>query len=622
MFRSALLLLAALMLGATTVEDGGAAAGKKASVAPVSQPGSVAGAQSAPASLPAARIEGVDVEALLAGMSLEQKIGQLMFVDFVGTHSTDAIVELISDKHVGGIALFSHNIKNRDQVRRLLDAIHGLDTGGIPPFISVDQEGGNVVRIKDGDAVLPSAMALGATRSVKLAETAGRVVGRDLRALGFTMNLAPVLDVNSNPRNPVIGIRSYGEDPELVADIGVAYIRGLRVAGVIGVAKHFPGHGATKSDSHYGLPSLPYDLAHLRRVELVPFERSIEGGLEALMTAHIALPNIAESPDLPSTLSYRILTEVLRDQMGYDGIVITDGLEMRGIVEKYGLGSAAVQAIQAGADMVLVVWTAERKEEVRQALLQAVQRGEIPESRVDLSVRRILAAKARHHILPSQHFDPPAVSRSDRQVASTIAHLAITLVRNKNDVLPLSAARTPRVLVASSQDVFRRVLEQKLSGAQVRQVPLRWAPNRKRRSVDTDKVLASAATADVVVVGLSNSYYKEMLHALRNRYPDKPVVLVSFGSPYMLGDFPDVDVYVCAYTYQAVAQSAAALTLVGENPPQGKLPVSIPGHYSYGHGLSYPPGAVVPKHSSRLSQRRRARTRTAGTQGGAGSVAH
>jgi beta-N-acetylhexosaminidase len=586
--------------------------------APASQPTAPASApqtaasSSAPASAPSL-VEGVDVEALLAGLSVEQKVGQLMFVDFVGTRRTDAIAELIGGKRVGGVALFSHNIKNRAQVKRLLDDIHALDTGGIPPFVSVDQEGGNVVRIKDGDAVLPSAMALGATRSPELAEAAGRVVGRDLRSLGFTMNLAPVLDINSNPRNPVIGIRSFGEDPELVAELGLAFIQGMRRSGVIAVAKHFPGHGATTSDSHYGLPSLPYDLEHLRRVELVPFARSIDGELEALMTAHIALPSIAEAPDLPSTLSRRILTEVLREQLGYDGIVITDGLEMRGIVEKYGLGKAAVQAIQAGADMVLVVWTAERKEEVRQALLAAVASGEIPIERVEQSVRRILTAKARHHLFASQRFEPAAVSKRERGVAGAIASRAITLVKNQGEVLPLSAGALRSVVVASGQDVFRRTLERGLPGVQVTGIPLRWAPSRQRRDQDSERVLAAASHADLVVVGLSNSYYKDLVSALKQRHPQKPVVVVSFASPYMLTDFPEVDAYLCAYTWQAMAQSAAGLALLGDNPPQGKLPVSIPGLFSYGHGLGYAAAADPPRQGGSLHKKSRARAARAAT---------
>ncbi len=535
-----------------------------------------------------APVEGVDIEALLARMSLEQKVGQLLFVDVVGQKMNPGIRELIAHKMVGGVALFGHNIRNRTQVRRLLTSIYRAAPDGVPPFISVDQEGGRVTRIDDPESVLPSAMALGATRSVEMAETAGRVVGGDLRSLGVTMNLAPVLDVNSNPDNPVIGIRSFGADPELVADLGSAFIRGLQKARVIAVAKHFPGHGATKADSHYSLPSLPHDLERLRRVEFVPFARAIDGGLEALMTAHIALPRVAEKPELPATMSRRIMTGALREELGFDGLVITDGLEMRGIVETYGLGKAAVQAILAGADMVLVVWTSQRKNEVRKALIAAVRSGEISPARLDQSVRRILRTKARYHIFPSQRFDPLQVAAEDRFINDRIALRAATLVRNQGKLLPLHPRRHQRVLVASPMGRFRNLLDRRLEGASVQQIPLAWAPDRPRRKRDRLKVLAAAEQADVVVLGISNGYYARLARALKSRYPKTPVVVVSFGSPYMLAHFSAIDAYLCMYSDRHSAQVAAAETLVGANHPRGKLPVDLPGLYPFGHGLSYP----------------------------------
>jgi len=435
-------------------------------------------------------------------------------------------------------------------------------------------------------------MALGATRSVELASTAGRVVGRDLRRLGFTMNLAPVLDVNSNPNNPVIGIRSFGEQPELVAEIGLAFIDGMQQAGIIAVAKHFPGHGATAADSHYGLPTLPHDLERLRRVEFVPFAHSFDRGLEALMTAHLALPKVAEAPDLPATLSHRIITGALREELGFEGIVITDGLEMRSIVERYGLGPAAVQSILAGADMVLVVWTSERKEEVRQALLRAASEGTISAARLDTSVRRILTAKARHHLLPGQPPISAQVTADERNINTVIAMRAATLVSNNGDLVPLNAERHPRVVVAGHQRVFMSLLRERLVGFELEEVEIKWTPTPERRLRDRRRLLAAAAEADAVVVALSNSYYQGTVRRLKRRYPDKPVLVVSFGSPYLLRRFPEVDAYLCLYSNLDSAQVAAVETIVGANPPQGKLPVTLPGLYPYGHGLSYPAAAA------------------------------
>lgn len=528
-----------------------------------------------------------NIEEILSSMSLEDKIGQLLFVDFGGQKMNPRLRYLVTKMRVGGLALFGHNIRNRKQLHKLLSDIRDLNPA-VPPFLSLDQEGGTVIRIKDPETVLPSAMALGATRSVEMAETAGRVMGRDLRELGFTMNLAPVLDVNSNPHNPVIGVRSFGEDPQLVSDLGSAFIRGLRHAGIVAVAKHFPGHGATRHDSHYALPSLPYGLERLRKVELVPFRHAIDDGLAALMTAHIALPEIAESKDLPSTLSKNVLTNLLRGELGFDGIIMTDGLEMRGIVKNYGLEQAAVRAIQAGADMVLVVWTPRKQALVRRALLQAVKDSKLTEARIDISVRRILRAKIKQHVFPAQGFSAPKVSKIDREINSRIALSAVTLVKNKGAVLPLATShKAGRVLVASPQRSFRKALAAGLPKYKTQELRLAWAPDKKRRLSDQEKLLQAAKKADIIVLALSNSYYIGLTRALKKRFPNKPLVLVSFGSPYMLKRFDRVDAYLCLYSDRDSAQLAAAATLLGQNIPKGKLPVSLGPHYPYGFSLSY-----------------------------------
>ena len=336
-----------------------------------------------------------DLETIIDAMSIEEKVGQLLLIGFSGKQVTPHIRRWVGERKVGGVAIFARNIESTEQIARFTRGIQSLTSRSVPAFISLDQEGGNVIRLKDGATVLPGNMALGATRSTALSYVAGQALGTDLRRLGFNMNLAPVLDVNSNPRNPVIGIRSYGEKPELVGALGTWFVRGQQEAGVTGVAKHFPGHGDTQSDSHFAMPSIPTNIERLRNLELVPFERAIAAGLDAVMTAHIALPKVAEEPNLPATLSYKILTEELRERMGFEGIVITDGLEMQGIVEQYGAGTAAVRAILAGADMAMILWTNSKKEEVYRALIQAVKRGTITMDRLDQSVRRILRVKLK-----------------------------------------------------------------------------------------------------------------------------------------------------------------------------------------------------------------------------------
>ena len=528
-----------------------------------------------------------DVEKILSAMSLEDKIGQLLFVDFSGQKMNPRLRYLVNKMRVGGLAFFGHNIRNRKQLHKLLSDIRDLNPS-VPPFLSLDQEGGTVIRIKNPETVLPSAMALGATRSVEMAETAGRVMGRDLRELGFNMNLAPVLDVNSNPHNPVIGVRSFGEDPQLVSDLGCAFIRGLRQAGIVAVAKHFPGHGATRRDSHYALPSLPFGLERLRKVELVPFRNAVNDGLAALMTAHISLPKITEEKDLPSTLSKNVLTGLLRHELGFDGIIMTDGLEMRGIVNHYGLEQAAVRAIQAGADMVLIVWTPQKQAAVRHALLHAVKIGKISEARIDISVRRILRAKIKQKIFIQQDFVATKVSPVDREINSRIALHAATLVKNAQQLLPLDPAdQTTRILVASPQRTFRQSLAAQMPKNTVKQLRLAWAPDKNRRQNDQKKILRAAKNVDIIVLGLSNSYYLGLPKILKKYYPDKALILVSFGSPYMVKRFDRVDAYLCLYSDRNSAQLAAAATLLGQNHPTGSLPVSLGHKYPYGFSLNY-----------------------------------
>ncbi len=532
--------------------------------------------------------EHADIERIIKSMSDEEKVGQLLVVGFGGTHVTSHIAHWVKDRHVGGVALFSRNIIDLEQTARFTRELHALTENKIPIFLALDQEGGNVVRVKDGAVVLPGNMALGATRSPALAYVAGQALGIDLRLLGFNMNLAPVLDVNSNPKNPVIGVRSYGERPELVADLGAWYVRGQQEMGVVAVAKHFPGHGDTTSDSHFAMPSIAADLDRLEHLELLPFRRAMDAGLDAVMTAHIALPKIAESQDLPATLSHVVLTDILRKRLGFGGIVITDGLEMQGIVQRYGSGRAAVLAILAGADMTMILWTPEMKEQVYQSLLGAVKRGEISRRRLDESVRRILTVKARRGLFDRHLESVQAVLQRNahdgnllhRQVAERIARESVTLVRNHGDLLPLRSVRYRRIVVVAPPGPFARRLARQ-SNTSVLEVP--YVPSRERRSQDVLRAVELARGADVLVLAAVNRYHIEMARSIMRALPQLPVALVSFASPYYLTALPEVDAYVCTYSYLDAPQDAAARALLGTEPMTGRLPVTIPGFYAYGH---------------------------------------
>ncbi len=525
------------------------------------------------------------VEALLGKLSLEQKVGQLMMVGFGGKEMGPEIERLLKSLHVGSVALYTRNVRSPAQVAKLITDIRRVMADEVQPFVALDQEGGNVVRLRTDVTVLPGTMTLGATRDPVLAYLAGQAQGIDLGLIGFDMNLAPVLDTNINPRNPVINVRAFGENAELVAQMGSAFVRGQQFAGLATVAKHFPGHGTTEHDSHFALPRISLDAEQLFNTELVPFRRAVEAGLDAVMTAHVQVP--AVDPDgTPGSLSRKLITGLLRERIGFDGLVITDDLEMRAISETRGVGPAAVQAIQAGADIVMVIWTPRRKQEVHESLLAAVRDGSISHQRLDESVRRVLTLKARRGTLDQaarKHADPFAYlpNAYHQQVTRTIAIRGQTLVTNQRSLIPMCQGEG--TLVASPYAVFRQEMGRLLPGST--QVPLRLVSSRKHRQRELDRLLELAPKHRLVVIGAANVYQAWLAQQLIRRI-EQPVVVVSFGSPYMLRYFPRAAGYMCSYSYQPSAQRAAALALTGRQAITGRLPVSLSGNHPRGFGLT------------------------------------
>lgn len=537
------------------------------------------------------------VDALMAEMSDDEKVGQLLFLGFGGKVMDDTIAQFLRQKRPGGVALFGRNIKRLKQTLTLIREVRKHDPKGVPMFVSVDQEGGNVVRIRQGATILPSNMALGAAFDKDLARRAGQSMGWDLAQMGFNMNLAPVLDVNSNPKNPVIGVRSFGSDPKLVADIGVAFIEGMQQEGISAVAKHFPGHGDTASDSHFAMPKLEHDRARLDAMELVPFRAAFDAGLDALMTAHISLPAIAEEADMPATVSKNVLTGILRDDMKYDSIVITDGLEMAGIVDRYGSGEAAVRAVVAGADMVMVLWFPEKKNEVERMLRAAVKSGRITKARLDDAVRHVLTVKVRRGLMERKL---KAVTQAMRDLAKSpyrkvvdeVARRAITVVRTDETSLPLLKDNQQRVVVLSSERSFLSSVAHKKASrvAQVR-MPLRVS---KSRALKLGKqALRRLKGNTVVVVSVRDPSHKRVARELRKRLPKgTPLVVVSMGQPYALDEL-DADVKVAAFGFRGPSSWAAAQVLKGEVAASGRLPIAL-GDLPVGHGLLTDGSALPP----------------------------
>jgi len=333
----------------------------------------------------------------LKNMSLAEKVGQLFQVGFHSKTIDKEIEDLIKNYHIGGVIYFSRNIENLEQTSILSKNLQELalnNGAGIPLFISVDQEGGKVRRIKDL-TYFPANIEIGATGDKELSRKAAAVTAKELKELGINVNLAPVLDVNNNPSNPVIGSRSFGADPELVAEMGVAYIEGLQGQGVVATAKHFPGHGDTAVDSHFELPVINHDRERLDQIELYPFKKAIEAGVDSIMVAHIYFSDIEPVAGMPATLSKAVLNNLLREELNFEGVIITDDLEMGAITNFFGTAAAAVKTIEAGSDIVLISHSYDKQKKAIKAVIAAVKNGIISEKRIEESLKRIIKLKGK-----------------------------------------------------------------------------------------------------------------------------------------------------------------------------------------------------------------------------------
>lgn len=344
---------------------------------------------------PSEKVEDSIVE-MVDNMTLDEKVGQLILAGFNGMSLTDEAKELINEYKVGGFILFAHNLENpKHSVNLLNDIKLENQKNDIPVFLGVDQEGGRVTRLPTLDG-LPTNAKIGATNDAEYAFKYGELLGELVGSFGFQFNFAPVLDVNSNPSNPVIGDRSFGGNPELVSEMGLATIEGMQSKGVIPAVKHFPGHGDTSVDSHESMPTVSKTLEELEQMELIPFRAAIDAGVDVVMTSHIALPKLGTND--PATMSEKVITDLLREDLGFNGVVITDDLTM-GAMESYGVAESANEAIKAGVDIVLVAFGHDKIIETFNRIKQSVETGEITEERIDESVLRILRLKEKFDLV-------------------------------------------------------------------------------------------------------------------------------------------------------------------------------------------------------------------------------
>ncbi|MGH2716936.1 MAG: glycoside hydrolase family 3 protein [Thermoleophilaceae bacterium] len=545
-------------------------------------------------------------------MSLEEKVGQMFMTYAYGTsvdqadprnqstYGVDSFRQLIERYHLGGIIYFawSDNVKDPRQIAGLSNGIQKVATSsgtGVPALVSTDQEQGLVVRVTEPATQFPGNMALGAARYPGLARSAAAVTGEELRAMGINENFAPVADVNVNPENPVIGVRSFSSNPGLVASLTEAQVRGYQREDVASTAKHFPGHGDTSVDSHTGLPVIDHAREELDRIDLPPFAAAIDAGVESIMTAHIVVPALDDS-GRPATLSRPILTDLLRREMNFDGVVVTDALTMEGVREMFGDDRVPVEAIKAGADLLLMPPDLDL---AYRSVLEAVRSGEISERRIDRSVYRILRLKERLGLFEQPFVKESKVAKvvgnSDHlAVADDVTERTVTLVKNGAGTLPLAADSGKRALVTGwGASTTARL------ASQVRERGLP-AEVYETGASPSDAAIAGARAAaernDLVVAVTNRAWSSPAQQRLVGELvaSGKPVIVAAVRDPYDIAHLSGVDTYVATYGYAGVSVRALAKVLFGEVNPSGKLPVDIPAAgdpgttlYPFGHGLGY-----------------------------------
>ncbi|RPK83678.1 glycoside hydrolase family 3 protein [Streptomyces sp. ADI98-10] len=563
---------------------------------------------------------------IIAGMSLEEKVGQLFVMRVYGHSATEpdqadidanlaeigvrTAAELISTYHVGGIIYFTwaHNTRDPHQIADLSNGLQRAALAGrsrVPLLVSTDQEHGIVCRVGEPATLLPGAMALGAGGSRSDTRRAARIAGAELAALGINQNYAPDADVNVNPANPVIGVRSFGSDPDAVAGLVAEQVKGYQGAGIASTAKHFPGHGDTNTDSHTGLPVINHTRAQWEELDAPPFRAAIRARIDSIMTAHIVVPALDPSED-PATLSRPILTGILREELGYDGVVVTDSLGMEGVRTKYGDDRVPVLALLAGVDQLLnppnlsVAWN---------AVLEAVRGGEISEARIEESILRILRLKRRLGLFQDPFVSHRGVertvgSRAHRAAADRIAERTTTLLADPGTLLPLSR-RTHRNLLVVGADPASpsgttgpptSTLAHAFGelGFTARALSTGTAPGQAK----IDEAVAAAEGRDVVVVATYNvtasSSQRTLVTALVAT--GVPVVTVAIRNPYDIAHLTGTGVAasLAAYSWTDVELRAAARVIAGRADPEGTLPVPVQRAddpkqvlYPVGHGLSY-----------------------------------
>jgi len=561
------------------------------------------------------------IDSTFATLSLRQQAGQMVMMWVLGDYTnTDdpsfaEIRRWITDDGIGGVSM---SLGSPIEVAAKLNAMQRL--ARVPLLASADLEpslgrleGGvfsHYLMDAGGATVFPTAMAIAATGRDEDAYDVGRIIGREARAVGIHINFAPTVDVNNNPSNPVINTRSFGEDPDRVSRLSALFVRGSQDAGTIATAKHFPGHGDTDVDSHVGLPVVRADWARLASNELKPFKAAVDAGVAMVMSAHIALPAIEGDSSTPATLTARVMSGLLRDTLGFRGLAITDAMTMDGVGKGYGVEESSILAVKAGADIIL------KPSDVPKAIdavVRAVERGEIPRSRIEQSVRRVLELKARSGVAFQRFTSLDALREvvgapGHRAAAQDIARRAITLLRDRPGVLPVAGRRSliiqymPETELRAGR-VFAAAMRAALPDTRVVKIGPASSPglldSLRAMSETADRVVISAYVRRIEGEGRPAipahiAEWMERLAGADAMTPSAKLVMVAFGNPYLIRQVPSAASYLATFGVGDALESAAAQAITGRSPIGGVSPVSLPGFFSRGDGIRRPAAASSP----------------------------
>lgn len=542
------------------------------------------------------------VRKMITKMDTEEKIGQLVMVS---THDNDESMpnedtqDLIQDYKAGSVILFENrDAKTTAEYNNQLQEWASKTPTSIPLFSSADLEYGVNKYVTDATA-FPRQMGIAATRDLDSAKEMASVTAQEMKVTGFNWNYSPVADVNTNSNNPVIGVRSFSENTDLVSDMTQALMEGYKENDILSTPKHFPGQGGSSEDSHYDLPAVTYDRETLEETHLPPFQSAIDSGAESIMTSHVIIEAI--DPELPATLSEDVLTGLLRDDMNFDGIIVTDAMDMDAIDNQWGAGEAAVMAIKAGADVVMAKGSFSDQKETFDALLEAYKSGDLSEERVNEALERILTKKVKHRLFDNRYVAPEKATNivnkaSHKELAEDIAQKSMTLLKNDN-TLPFDPESNESTFVVGPEihnrdymDDITNAVHAKTNGSVEHFV----TSNDPSKS-EIDEAIHRADQADRIIVPTFSSSdladgQKQLVDSLGKT--GKPIASISLGFPYDIRGYPVVDAHIATYAIDQwgadvpVSWEAAVDVIYGTNP-SGKLPVTIENHYKYGHGEEY-----------------------------------